>query len=359
LSDAAAEGPPDPSANPTLLGQARAEGVLLRAWQGGRLPHAWLLRGPQGVGKATLAFRFARRLLAGDEHEAAASDPKHPVFRMVANGAHPDLRVLRRTPNPRTGKLYKEILVDQVRSADAALHATSARGGFRVLVVDPADELSDSGANALLKLIEEPPPGVVILLVCQRRGLLRPTIVSRCAQLTLSPLGPADVAAGLAVLAPEIPAERLRALVDLARGSIGRAVELERSGWIESYAEVLQRLRAARGSEAARLTLATQLTPWIDRLGVEGLTDLLGFVLRRLAQQEAGRPPGAELVEGEALLLADLAAGHGLDRWVGLWEKLATSARRVESLNLDPLIALLQLVQGVCGVDPEVELRLT
>ena len=136
------------------------------------MPHAWLLRGPRGVGKATLAYRFARRLLAGDDHARAATDPTHPVFRMVANKAHPDLRVLERVVNPKTGKLSKDILVDQVRYADEAMYATAARAGRKVLLVDPADELNTSGANALLKLLEEPPASVVILLVCQRPGLL-------------------------------------------------------------------------------------------------------------------------------------------------------------------------------------------
>lgn len=353
------DGPPAPASNPDLFGHEQPERVLLRAWQRDRLPHAWLLRGPRGVGKATLAFRFARRLLAEGDHEAAAADPDQPVFRMVAKGAHPDLRVLRRIPHPRSGKLLKEIAIDQVREADAALHATSARGGRRVLVAEDADELSGPAANALLKLVEEPPPRVVLLLVCQRPGLLPATIASRCAQLSLGPLDDATVRAGLARLAPAIPAERAAALAALAQGSIGRALELEAGGWIESYAELLERLGAARASEAARLALVAQLGQWADRLGFRGTVDLLGFVLRRLARLEAGRPPEAELAPGETRLLEDLAAGRGLDRWLSLWDKLGTVALRVEALNLDPLVALLPLVQGVCGVEPEAELAIT
>ncbi len=346
-----------PSSNPLLFGHPRAEGVLLRAWAGGRLPHAWLLRGPRGVGKATLAYRFARRLLAGPaEHEAAAADPAHPVFRMVANGAHPDLRVLARTVNRRTGKLHKEITVEQVREADAGLHATAARGGRKVLIVDWADELNASSANALLKLVEEPPPGVVLLFVCQRRGLLPATIVSRCAQLALPPLPEAALVQGLARLAPDLPPERIGPLVGLAGGAPGRALELEAGGWIEAYGDLLARLAGARGGEAARLAAATHLAGLADRLGFRGAADLLGLVLRRLAHREAGRLAAAELVPDERRLLAELAAGHGLDRWVTLWEKLSTLALHVEAVNLDPLSALLQLVQSVCGAEPLAEL---
>lgn len=350
--------PPAPAANPHLFGHARAEAVLLRAWANGRLPHAWLLKGPRGIGKATLAFRFARRLLAGpDEHEAAAGDPRHPVFRMVAGGAHPDLRVLKRIPNPKTGKLYKEILVDQVRDADTALHATAARAGRKVLVVDPADEFSGSAANALLKLLEEPPEGVVLLLVCQRPGLLPRTILSRCAQLTLAPLPQPELLAGIAALAPDLPPDRAERLAALAEGAIGRALELNRSGWLERYAELAQKLSVARDSEVARLVVATQLLQ-PGEAGFAAAADLLGFALRRLARLAAGEALAPELFPGEQEALAKVAAGRGLDHWVGLWDKLSALALRVESLNLDPLVALLQIVQAACGAQPEADLGL-
>lgn len=349
---------PAPWANPLLLGQERAEAILLRAWTGGRLPHAWLLRGPRGVGKATLAHRFARRLLAGPEHAAAAQDPGHAIFRMTAHGAHPDLKVLRLAADPKSGRARRDIPVEEVRAVDEALHATAARGRERVLIVDAIDDLNRSGANALLKLLEEPPAGTVLLLVCQRPGLVLPTILSRCAQLVLAPLDAAVLDAGLVRLAPAIAPERRQALAAVAQGSLGRALTLEAGGWIEAYGELLGRLRAARSSEAARLALPGQLAGVIDRQGFRGAVDLLGLLLRRLAGLAAGRVPAEELVPGEQDGLRDLAAGHGLDRWLALWEKLAALTTRVEALNLDPMVALLQLVQGVCGVDAEVELAI-
>jgi DNA polymerase-3 subunit delta' len=347
---------PPPAANPDFFGHRRAEAILLRAWTTGRLPHGWLFRGPRGVGKATLAYRFARRLLAGADHELAAADPAHPVFRMVAGAAHPDLRVLRLAADPKSGRTRRDIPVEDVRAADEALHETAARGGARVLIVDAVDDLNRSGTNALLKLLEEPPPGVVLLLICQRPGMVPPTIPSRCAQLTLAPLRKAEVLAGLERLAPGMASERRALLAELAEGSIGRALELDATGWLESYAELVQKLSVACDSEVARLTLATQLVQGADRQGVRGAVDLLGFVLRRLAGLEAGRAPVPELFAGETRLLQGLAAGRGLDHWVSLWDKLSALARRIEALNLDPLTALLPIVQGVCGTAPEPEL---
>jgi DNA polymerase-3 subunit delta' len=150
--------------------------------------------------------------------------------------------------------------------------------------------------------------------------------------------------------------ERRALLAELAEGSIGRALELDATGWLESYAELVQKLSVACDSEVARLTLATQLVQGTDRQGVRGAVDLLGFVLRRLAGLEAGRAPVPELFAGETRLLQGLAAGRGLDHWVSLWDKLSALARRIEALNLDPLTALLPIVQGVCGTAPEPEL---
>lgn len=347
-----------PGANPELFGHERAEAIFLRALGTGRLPHAWLVSGPRGIGKATLAYCCARRLLAGDDQARAAVDPTHPVFRMVANKAHPDLRVLERMVNAKTGRRSKDILIEQVRLADEAMYATAARGGRKVLLVDPVDELNRQGANALLKLLEEPPASVVILLVCQRPGLLPRTILSRCAQLRLAPL-PADaVLAGLARLAPGLSPERRAALAAAAAGSIGRALELEAGGWLERYGEFLPKLVAARDSPAARLTLATKLVPPADGEGFRATADLIGAVLRRVAALQAGRLPAVELIAGETELLAALAAGRGLDHWVAMWDKLTALAGRVDAVNLDPLQTLLQIVQAVCGADPEAELSI-
>ena len=347
-----------PEANPHLFGHAAAEQTMVRAWQAGRLPPAWLLRGPPGIGKATLAYRFARRLLAGAEYEAAAGDPGHPIFRMVAGRAHPDLRVLKRELNSKTGKLRRDIIVDQVRDAETALHETAARGGWKVLIVDLADELNPNGANALLKLLEEPPSGTVMLLVCQRPGVLPRTILSRCMQLVLVPLPPAELAAALGQLAPELAPERRSVLAELAQGSPGRALELEADDRPGRYQALLPKLAQARTSIAARLDLATALVKGGEGRGFQGGAELLGMAVRRLAAHKAGGAAGPELFLGERALLDGLAAGLGLDQWVAVWDKLAAFSVQVDRLNLDPVQALLQVMAMIGGEAAEPELSL-
>lgn len=346
-----------PYANPHLFGHARAEATFVRALEAGRVPHAWLLRGPAGIGKATLAYRFARRLLAGAEHAQAAGDPRHAIFRMVANRAHPDLRVLERVVNPKTGKLFREILVDQVRAVDEGLHETAARGGYKVLIVDSADELGPAGANALLKLLEEPPARTVLLLVCGRPGVLPRTILSRCMQLPLAPLPPGELEQALARLALDLPPEQRAALAELADGSPGRALELHEGGWLARYADLLPKLVEARSSVVLRLDLAGELAK-----GGEGrarvAADLLGTVLRRTMLRKTGSTLGGELFAGEEALLERLATVLTLDQWVAVWDKLAPLAGQVGRLNLDLAQALLQILQAICGAAPEPELSL-
>ena len=347
-----------PEANPYLFGHEAAERTMLRAWETGRLPPAWLLRGPPGVGKATLAFRFARRLLAGADHERAAGDPDHAVFRMIAHRAHPDLRILKREINPKTGKLRRDIVVEQVRDADLGLHETAARDGYKVLIVDWADELNANGANALLKLLEEPPPKTIVLLVCQRPGILPRTILSRCMQVSLMPLAEDELALALARLATEIPAERRRVLATMAEGSLGRALELEAADWPGRYAALLPKLARASTSMATRLDLAAELAKGGDGRGFRTAADLLAVAVRRLAAHKAGRVPELELFAGERALLDGLAAGLGLDQWVAVWDKLSALSGQVDAAQSRPVQALLQVVQAIGGAAPEPELTL-
>jgi DNA polymerase-3 subunit delta' len=250
--------PPAPAANPYLVGHAVAERAWLTAWRSGRLPHAWLLAGPRGVGKATLAYRLARAYLAGRGAEAAWNDPTAPVFRMVASRGHPDLVVL----EPATGKgkngLWK---VGDVRDALEGLYRTSTTGR-RVCLIDEADTvLNEEGENALLKVLEEPPPGLVFLLVAQRSGGLLRTIQSRCAALRLAPLPEALVEEGLRRLVPDRDPADLPRLAELGEGSIGRALELGALDWTGAYAALLDAFATARdegGRLRAVLTLMRQ-----------------------------------------------------------------------------------------------------
>lgn len=358
-----------PRDNPELVGQAAAEAVLLRAAETGRLPHAWLLTGPRGVGKATLAYRFARYLLAqvakpqdelGLFGEVAAPAeapgaglflaPEHPVFRRVASGGHPDLMVLELQANPRTGKPRSEIVVEQVHRAREFLHLTPAEGGWRVVVVDSADDLNLTAANGLLKVLEEPSRQSLLLLVGHAPGRLLPTIRSRCCHLALAPLDEESVVALLARAAPDLAAQEAHALARLADGSVGRALELAETGGLELYGELVSLLsglsgkgdRPPAGLDTKRLHgLADRLSRGADPGAFRAGRDLLLWSLARAVRARSlGRTP-AEVTPGEGAVVSGLAARGSLADWVALWDKVSQLLARVETANLDRKQALL------------------
>ncbi len=230
----------EPRGNPFLAGHRAAETAFEDALAAGRLHHAWLITGPPGIGKATLAFRFARRLFAGSGQPA--HDPALPLFRRVAEGSHSDLLTIEREIGPK-GKLRTEIVVDTVRAAPEFLHLTPAEGGWRVVVVDGSETLNRNAANGLLKVLEEPPARSVLILTCAAPGRLPATIRSRCRLLRLQPLDPVDMAAALQSVMPAVPESDRATLIGLSGGAPGRAVALQGEG-VEIAGLVTEVLRA-------------------------------------------------------------------------------------------------------------------
>jgi len=335
----------EPRANPDLHGQDAAVAVLQNALGSGRLPHGWLLTGPPGIGKATLAYRFARALLADREaiDPGLALDPEHPVFRQVAQGSHPDLKVIEALRDPKTGKVKSEITVDLVRAATASLQSTAALGGYRIVVIDGAETLNRNAANALLKSLEEPPPGAILLLVSHHPARVAATLRSRCAKLALARLPDAEVGSALARHLPDLPEAQCRALAQLARGSIGRALELAGDDWIAFYQRLATCLASLPLDRMALNPLAAELARYADARSFAAPLWLIQELLSRMTGAAVGRrmPP---LFEGEPVLLEQLAAGRPLDRWGSLWEKVARLAGAVDSLNLDRRQALLHIL---------------
>jgi DNA polymerase III subunit delta' len=335
---------PSPRTTTELLGHDSAERAFLDAWNSGRLAHAWLICGPRGIGKATLAYRIARFVLAGGGEggglfggapESLAIGPEHPVFRRVASGGHADFKVVERgwTDDKKT-RLKTEITVDEVRDVGAFLSLTPAEGGWRVVIVDAADEMNRSSANAILKVLEEPPRNALMLLVSHSPGRLLPTIRSRCRRLTLRPLPDSAVVDLLARLRPDLAEADARAIARLAEGSIGKALALDAEGGLELYREMVVLL-----SGLPRLAIAP-LHAFGDKVArgdqsFRTVSELFNWWLVRAATQTGRTASGDEVVAGEGALQRRLVERAGLAPWIDVWEKTSHLFERADAVNLD------------------------
>jgi len=352
-----------PPENPDLIGHESAEQRFLAVWQSGRLPHGWLITGPRGIGKASFAFRVARFVLSGGGGGKAASlfgdtmpeslfiEPDNPVFRRVASGAHADLITLRRTVNPDTEKLRTSIAVSDVRRAGDFMRLTASEGGWRVVVVDCVDEMNANAANALLKVLEEPPDRALLLLVCHAPGRLLATIRSRCCQLPLKLLANNQVSDLLALQQPDLPEAERYAIAGLADGSPGKALALAEEDGLTLYRELMVLLSHLPRPPAAALH------GYGDKLARNGaeekfrtVTELLGWWLGRLARSgargEGGPPP---IVPEEEGLAARILASSGVDRLIEVWEKTNHLADDTRRLNLDRKQAVLSIFHALQG----------
>jgi DNA polymerase-3 subunit delta' len=341
---------PRPRANPDLIGQELAETAFQSSWRSGRMPHAWLLAGPRGIGKATFAYRAARYVLAGGEAGGLFAGPAlsnslalpsdHPAFRRVAAGGHADLLTVERKVNPKTDKLRDEIVVDDVRDVGEFLHLTPGEGGWRVVIVDAAEEMNINAANAVLKVLEEPPRQALLLLVTHAPGRLLPTIRSRCRLLNLAPLADTQVDGLLARYRPELEPGDRSVLVTLGEGSIGRAIDLADRGGVELYKEMLALL---------------ERLPALDIPAVHDFADRLG----RGSEAAAGFRTAMELLQGwlSRVIKAARTGGGGpggsLDRWIGVWDKIGRLAVRTESVNLDRKLVLVSAFVALAAAADE------
>jgi len=332
------------SANPDLLGQEAAEQILLSAWSSGRLPHGWLIAGPKGIGKATLAYRFARYALAGGPRpDSLALPADHPVFRRVAAGGHSDLLALEREGAGEGAERRTVIPVDDVRRANTFLRLTAGEGGWRVLIVDSADDLNDSAANALLKILEEPPGRSLVLIVSHAPGGLPATIRSRCCRVVLPRLATPTVETLLGRHVPELGADERAALARLAEGSIGRALALHEAGGLALYREIIDLLATVPRLDTTALhKFGEKLARREAEPAYRTASDLLLWWLARLVRTGAtGELASGEVVPGEATCARRLLGRGGLDQWAGVWEKVARSFAQTDGLNLDRKQAVL------------------
>jgi len=337
---------PPPWRNGKLAGHAAAERAMLAAQQSGKLHHAWLLTGPRGIGKATLAWRFARFLLAGQQGGLFAAAPdtlevahEAPGRALVDARTHPDLFHLRRTLHPREARIQNEITIDDVRGLGEFMHMTPSMGDWRVAIVDAADEMNRNSANAMLKVLEEPPPNAVLLIVAHAPGRLLPTIRSRCRRLALRPLADDTVIGLLGDHAPGTAPDERRALARLAEGSIGRALELASAGSLGLYREMVEVLVTLPELDMPRLHAFAEK---FSRRGEEANADWRSFNylfdrwFKGLARSWAVAEEEPPVVPAEKGLHRRLLAAASLDRWIEAWEKIARLLSRADPpVNLD------------------------
>ena len=315
---------PLPRETTVLFGHEGAEREFLAVYRSGRVPHAWLIGGEPGIGKATLAYRIARFVLAEPDPsrvstaDTLALDPAHRTVRRVAVNAHPDLLALERTPGD-SGKMRTVITVEQVRRLATFFGSTAGEGGWRVCIVDSADELKyPEGSNALLKMLEEPPPRSLFLLVSHAPGRLLPTIRSRCRRLALRPLGQGDVVrAASTALGADADDSAVAAAAAAARGSVSQAIALAGGPMLALRKKVAELLSALPSTDPRALHA---LGDELDRDRDRGLLDVFVGAVR-------------DWLSGR--LNTEVGNLTRLARTADLWERLNRSARDVEVYNLE------------------------
>ena len=310
-----------------IVGQDPAVEQFESAWKAGALHHAWLLTGPRGVGKAHFARLAATRVLADAAGPpvtlpALGTPPEHPIARLVGAGSHPDLRVLERLENPKTGALARNVTVDQVRGLTELFDLTPSLSPWRSVVIDAADDLEKSAANALLKMLEEPPANCVFFLVSHAPGRLLPTIRSRCRMLTFQPLGDDAMTSLLDAQLPSSSAPDRARIVAKAGGSVGQALAFAALDLAKLEDSALKILREGDPTNGRRSDLALEL----GRKGAgERYAAFLDLVPSLIARQARG------------------LTGHQLERALDAYAHSRELAALAPRVSLDPASTVFQL----------------
>jgi DNA polymerase-3 subunit delta' len=338
-------GAPHPRHATALIGHKAAEQELLSAYREGRFAHAWLIGGREGIGKATLAWRFARFVLANPDPAGAAVrrardvsvEPGHSAARLLGQLAHPDFALIRREWQAKEKKLASEISVDAVRLGLQVFQLSAAFGGWRVVIVDSAEDLNRSSANALLKMVEEPPQRSLILIVSHRPGQVLATIRSRCRRLRLEPLTADEVVEAVVSLGPpwsEAAPDKIAAAAKRANGSVR---------------EALARLAPESEGAGALIDSVVAGLPRPDPRAVARLADAIGG----RAGDEPYRAFHRELYDWLASHARDLpSAAVQVEEIGGLWDRIRAAERETEALNLDRKLHIQALIAEIAATAP-------
>jgi DNA polymerase III subunit delta' len=320
-----------------LFGHDAALREFADALATGRMHHAWLIVGPEGVGKSTLAYHFARMVLAERDaaHRTEAIDAGHPVFRKVAALSHPNLLLLRRSLNEKTKRHSQFIGVDEVRRLKAFLGNTAGEDGWRVVIVDRADDLNQNAANALLKALEEPPPRTLFVLISGAEGRLPVTIRSRARILRVAALGEEDLekAVRAALARDEQEAENIETALALSNGSVRRALELISGEGVELYDEIIAFFAELPELDGPRLhRLVDQIGGFSNTEQLELFIALLLGLIERLIRFTATCEGATR--EEQAVAKRLISQGN-LAQWAEAWEAISAAHAEALEYNLD------------------------
>ena len=341
----------EPRDNSSFLGHETAEAEILSAWNQDRFAHSWLISGPRGIGKAALAYRLARFVLAGGgagnlfgEPDSLTVAEDDPVFRRIAGNAHADLKVVERNYDAKRERRRDEIVVDDVRGLVSFFSMTAAESAWRVAIVDSADEMNRNAANALLKTLEEPPTHGLVILIAHVPGRVAATLRSRCRRLSLRPLAPDLVGQIIAQHRPDIAEDKRQALGRLANGSPGEALALADSDGLALYEEIVGLIS---GLPAVDMLAVHKLGDRLNRReegdAFRTVANLLPRWLERMISGAAAGTFPPPVVTGEAEIMARLAQTGGLERWCEVWEKVRDLLSATNSVNLDRKQVLLNV----------------
>lgn len=325
-----------------LVGQESAETQLLQAMQSGRMPHAWMVSGPKGIGKATLAYRFARFLLLGQGGNMLDVDMAEPAMRRVQNQSHADLMVL----SGQDG----DISVDDAREINEFLALTPAESKWRVVIIDSVDDMNRNAANAILKTLEEPPARAVIFLISHNPGTLLPTIRSRCRVLKLTPLPTDDFARIVRDHAPSLDVEMQQAYFKLSSGSPGLALFLIEQEALALYHALLELfpMGCTTPDWLRAHPLADQMAGVSNLVRFEAMQHALQYLFGQIIKASLGvRNASDDVLEGEADVLAHISSFKTTQGWLDLWQESAMFLVDTRRIHLDRKQVLLNIIAAM------------